>query len=107
MNKIKLNEMKNRIKNNKVTAHCPPLLSTQILLNNQVKVTDPCSRFFGRIGIVNAIMADGHSLDVNLNGVGDVFLDVTLVSEIQEPVAFAKGKDDLGSIANSVVQAHK
>jgi len=36
--------------------------------------------------------------------VGDVFLDITLVGEIQERTQFAKTEQSLGPIANSVVQ---
>jgi len=81
----------------------------QLLLNNEVKVTSPRSRFYGRTGRVANIMADGRTLDVvfcpasaNHNEFKRVLLDVTLVSEIQEPTWFAKGEPDLGPIANSV-----
>ena len=83
------------------------ITEAQLLLNQQVVVTSHLSRFTGRTGIVNKIMADGRTLDITLDGVGDVFLDVTLVGEIQERQQFAKGEPDLGPIANSVVQAHK
>jgi len=52
---------------------------------------------------------DGRSLQIALANrfkpEERVFLDVTFVSEIQEPTYFAKGEADLGPIANSVVQA--
>jgi len=83
------------------------ITEAQLLLNQQVVVTSHMSRFTGRTGIVNNIMADGHTLDITLDGVGDVFLDVTLVGEIQERTHYAKGEPDLGPVANSVVQAHK
>ena len=83
------------------------ITEAQLLLNQQVVVTSHLSRFTGRTGIVNKIMPDGRTLDIDLDGVGDVFLDVTLVGEIQERQQFAKGEPDLGPIANSVVQAHK
>ena len=87
--------------------HCPPLPSTQALFRNEVKVTNARSRFFGQTGRVEAIMADGRSLDIEFKDKRRAFLDVNLVSEIQEPPPFAKGEPDLGPIANSVVQAHK
>ena len=83
------------------------ITEAQLLLNQQVVVTSHMSRFTGRTGIVNKIMADGRTLDITLDGVGDVFLDVTLVGEVRERTQFAKGEPDLGPIANSVVQAHK
>ena len=83
------------------------ITEAQLLLNQQVVVTSHMSRFTGRTGIVNKIMANGRTLDITLDGVGDVFLDVTLVGEVRERTQFAKGEPDLGPIANSVVQAHK
>ena len=98
--------IKTNMKNEKET-HCPPLLSTQVLLNNEVKVTATHSQFYGQTGIVKAIMADGRTLDVELMKARRAFVDVTSVSEVQEPARFAKGGPDLGPIANSVVQAGK
>jgi len=99
--------IKNDMKNEKET-HCPPLLSTQVLLNNEVKVTSSRSQFFGEIGHVRGIMADGRTLELDMRRLRILaFVDVTLVSEIQEPVEFAKGEPDLAPIANSVVQAGK
>ena len=83
------------------------ITEAQLLLNQQVVVTSHMSRFTGRTGIVNKIMADGRTLDITLDGVGDVFLDVTLVGEVRERTQYAKGEPDLGPVANSVVQAHK
>jgi hypothetical protein len=48
-------------------------------------------------------MADGRTLDVDLEGVGDVFLDVTLVGEVQEQTQFATTEQSLGPDANSVL----
>ena len=79
------------------------ITEAQLLLNQQVVVTSHLSRFTGRTGIVNKIMADGRTLDVDLDGVGDVFLDVTLVGEIQERQQFAKTEQSLGPDANSVL----
>jgi transcription antitermination factor NusG len=82
------------------------ITEAQLLLNQEVRVK--MGRFAGRTGIVNKVMADGRSLDVTLFGCDKVvFIDVTLVSEIQEPTYFAQGEPDLGPVANSVVQAHR
>ena len=82
-----------------------------ILVNNEVRVNAPVSAFFKQTGIVRRVMADGRSLDIEFTSGpargANAFIDVTLVSEIQEPVEFAKGGPDLGPVANSVVQAHK
>ena len=76
----------------------------KILLNNEVKVTDHRSQLVGQTGIVEAIMADGRNLDVKLSNGKNAFLDVTLVSEIQEPTQFAKTPQSLGAIANHLVK---
>ena len=76
----------------------------KILLNNEVKVTDHRTQLVGHPGIVEAIMADGRTLDVKLSNGKNAFLDVTLVSEIQEPTQFAKTEQSLGPIANHMVQ---
>lgn len=80
------------------------ITEAQLLLNQQVVVTSHMSRFTGRTGIVNKIMADGRTLDITLDGVGDVFIDVTLVGEVRERTQYAKTEQSLGPIANSVVQ---
>ena len=80
------------------------ITEAQLLLNQQVVVTSHMSRFTGRTGIVNKIMTDGRTLDITLDGVGDVFIDVTLVGEVREPTQYAKTEQSLGPIANSVVQ---
>jgi hypothetical protein len=79
------------------------ITEAQLLLNQEIVVTSHLSRFTGRKGRVNAITADGRSLDVTLEGVGDVFLDVSLVGEIQEQTQFAKTEQSLGPDANSVL----
>ena len=76
----------------------------KLLLNNEVRVTFAQSQFHGQVGIVEAIMADGRTLDIKLSNGKNAFLDVTLVSEIQERTQFAKTEQDLGPIANSVVK---
>ena len=78
---------------------------TNILVNNEIKVTSPRSSWFGQTGIVRAIMADGRTLDVVLNKHGkEIFIDASLVSEIQEPSTQVQQPQSLGPIANSVVQ---
>jgi hypothetical protein len=79
------------------------ITEVQLLLNQEVEVTG-ISRFRGRRGIVTRVMADGRTLDVLVDGVGDVFLDVTLVREVCERTQFAKTEQSLGPIANSVIQ---
>ena len=49
-------------------------------------------------------MADGRTLDIKLSNGKSVFLDVTLVSEVREGIAFAKQEQSLGPIANHLVQ---
>tara|TARA_B100000686_G_C16783632_1_gene973687 strand:- start:746 stop:1009 length:264 start_codon:yes stop_codon:yes gene_type:complete len=78
-------------------------MEAQILLNNEVKVTDHRSQLVGQTGIVKAIMADGRTLDVKLSNGKSAFLDVTLVSEIQER-QHGKQKQSLGAIANHLVK---
>ena len=80
------------------------ITEAQLLLNNEVKVTDHRSQLVGQTGLVEAIMADGRTLDIKLSNGKNAFLDVTLVSEIQERTQFAKTEQDLGPIANSVVK---
>ena len=76
----------------------------KILLNHEIKVTDHRSQLVGQTGIVESIMADGRTLDVKLSNGKNAFLDVTLVSEIQEPTQFAKTPQSLGAIANHLVK---
>ncbi len=78
-------------------------MEAQILLNNEVKVTDHRSQLVGQTGIVKAIMADGRTLDVKLSNGKNAFLDVTLVSEIQER-QHGKQKQSLGAIQNHLVK---
>ena len=79
----------------------------KLLLNNEVKVIDSRSGFYGQTGIVKQIMHDGRTLDIKLSNGKFVFLDVTLVSEIRERTQYPKGQPDLGPVANSVIQDHK
>ena len=77
----------------------------KLLLNQEIEVTSSRSiELWGKRGIVEAIMADGRTLDVKLADGKNVFLDVTLVGEVREGIAFAKQEQSLGPIANSVVK---
>ena len=73
-----------------------------LLLNQEIVVTG-VSRFRGRRGIVTKVMADGRSLDVLVDGVGDVFLDVTLVREVRDVPTQLPQEQSLGPDANSVL----
>ena len=75
----------------------------KLFLNNEVKVPDHRSELVGQTGIVEAIMADGRTLDVYLFSGKRAFLDVTLVSEVPELTKY-RTEQSLGPIANSVVQ---
>ena len=75
----------------------------KILLNNEVKVTDHRTQLVGQTGIVEAIMADGRTLDIKMSDGKNAFLDVTFVGEIQERTQFAKTQQSLGPDANSVL----
>ena len=76
----------------------------KLLLNQEVRVNK--GQFTGHTGIVKQVMHDGRSLDITLANGKMVFLDVTLVGEVQERTQFAKVEQNLGPIANSVVQDH-
>ena len=79
----------------------------KLLLNQQVKIRAPWNADLrGQIATVKAIMADGMTLDVELDNGKHAFLDVTFVDEIQERTHFNKTEQSLGPIANSVVQDH-
>ena len=86
------------MKNNNIT-------EAQLLLNQDVRVTFAQSQFWNCTGRVRNIMADGRTLEIDLDWDGKtVLLDVTFVSEIQEPTQQAKTEQSLGPIANSVVK---
>jgi hypothetical protein len=77
----------------------------KLLLNQEIEVTSSRSiEIWGMRGIVESIMADGRTLDIKLSNGRSVFLDVTLVSEVREGIAFAKQEQSLGPIANHLVQ---
>ena len=88
--------MKN-MKNNNIT-------EAQLLLNQEVKIN--VGQFAGKTAFVRKVMADGRSLEVEIAHTSGkiAFVDVTFVSEIQEPTQFAKTPQSLGPIANSVVK---
>jgi len=75
----------------------------ELLLNQEIKVTDHRTQFCGLTGHVNGIMTDGRTLDVTLSTGQMVLLDFTLVSEIQEPYNWPKQEQSLGPDANSVL----
>ena len=75
----------------------------KLLLNQEVRVTFARSEMFGNTGIVEAIMADGRTLDIKMSNGKNAFLDVTFVGEIQERTQFAKTAQSLGPDANSVL----
>jgi len=87
------------------------ITEAQLLVNQEVKVTSPHSKWYGRTGLVRRVMADGRSLEVNLRSTAaglfstqdNVFIDVTLVGEIQEQTQYAKTEQSLGPDANSVL----
>ena len=92
-----------RIKNmkNEITVE----QEAKLLLNQEIEVTSSRSiEIWGKRGIVKSIMADGRTLDIKLSNGRSVFLDVTLVSEVREGIAFAKQEQSLGPIANHLVQ---
>ena len=77
----------------------------KLLLNQEIEVTSSRSiEIWGKRGIVKSIMADGRTLDIKRSNGKSVFLDVTLVSEVREGIAFAKQEQSLGPIANHLVQ---
>ena len=77
----------------------------KLLLNQEIEVTSSRSiEIWGKRGIVKSVMADGRTLDIKLSNGKSVFLDVTLVSEVREGIAFAKQEQSLGPIANHLVQ---
>ena len=79
-----------------------------ILINNEIKVTSPRSSWWGQTGVVRKVMADDRTLEVELHKHGKViFIDASLVSEIQEPVAMPKGEPNLGPDANSVLPSNR
>ena len=95
----RMNNMKNEMKNE--------ITEAQLLLNQEVKINR--GQFVGKTAFVRKVMADGRSLEVEVaNTSGKIaFVDVTLVSEIQEPTWFAKTEQSLGPDANSVLPKNR
>ena len=91
------NEMKNKTQ----------ITEAQLLCNQEVKINR--GQFAGKTAFVRKVMADGRSLEVEVaNTSGKIALvDVTLVSEIQEPTWFAKTEQSLGPDANSVLPQNR
>ena len=91
------------------------ITEAQLLVNQEVKVTSPRSQFWGRTGLVRSVMADGRALEVNLRSKAagvfstqdNVFIDVTLVGEIQESYDWPKQEQSLGPDANSVLPKNR
>ena len=75
----------------------------KLLLNNEVRVTFAQSQFHGQVGIVEAIMADGRTLDIKFANGKNAFLDTTFVGEIQERQHGEPAKS-LGPIQNHLVK---
>ena len=80
------------------------ITEARLLLNQEVKINR--GQFAGKTALVRKVMADGRSLEVEVAHTSGkiAFVDVTFVSEIQEPTRYAKTEQSLGPIANSVVQ---
>ena len=83
------------------------ITEANLLLNNEVKVTSPQSKFWGEVGIVSRIMHDGRTLEVELYSGKVAFIDVTLVGEVREPIPHAKVAPNLGPHANSVLPKNR
>ena len=80
------------------------ITEAQLLLNQEVKIN--VGQFAGKTALVRKVMADGRSLEVEIAHTSGkiAFVDVTFVSEIQEPTQFAKTPQSLGPIANHLVK---
>ena len=80
------------------------ITEAQLLCNQEVRIN--AGQFAGKTAFVRKVAADGRSLEVEIAHTSGkiAFVDVTLVSEIQERTQYAKGEPNLGPVANSVVQ---
>ena len=77
----------------------------RLLLNQQVKIRAPWNADLrGQIATVKDIMADGMTLDVELDNGKRAFLDVTFVDEVRENPPVPKTEQSLGAIANHLVK---
>ena len=83
------------------------ITEAQLLLNQEVKIN--VGQFAGKTALVRKVMADGRSLEVEIAHTSGkiAFVDVTLVSEIQETTWFAKGEPNLGPDANSLLPKNR
>ena len=83
------------------------ITEAQLLLNQEVKINR--GQFAGKTALVRKVMADGRSLEVEIAHTSGkiAFVDVTLVSEIQETTWFAKGEPNLGPDANSLLPKNR
>ena len=83
------------------------ITEAQLRLNQEVRINR--GQFTGKTALVRKVMADGRSLEVEVaNTSGKIaFVDVTFVSEVQEPTWFAKGEPNLGPDANSVLPSNR
>jgi hypothetical protein len=81
------------------------ITEAQLLLNNEIMVTDSRSQFLGQTGIVNSIMADGRTLEVDFGKSKVAFVDVTMVTDtaLRESYNWPKQEQSLGPDANSVL----
>mgnify|MGYP006120191329 CR=1 FL=1 len=80
------------------------ITEAQLLLNQEVRIN--VGQFAGKTALVRKVMADGRSLELEIASTSGkiALVDVTLVSEIQEPYNWPKQEQSLGPIANSVVK---
>ena len=80
------------------------ITEAQLLCNQEVRIN--AGQVAGKTAFVRKVAADGRSLEVEIAHTSGkiAFVDVTLVSEIQERTQYAKGEPNLGPVANSVAQ---
>ena len=83
------------------------ITEAQLLLNQEVKINR--GQFAGKTAFVREVMADGRSLEVEIAHTSGkiAFVDVTLVSEIQESYNWPKQEQSLGPDANSVLPQNR
>ena len=95
----KMKNMKNKEHNDNIFLK----EEARLLLNQEVKINR--GQFAGKPALDREVMADGRSLEVEIAHTSGkiAFIDVTLVSEIQEPTQYAKTEQSLGPDANSVL----
>ena len=83
------------------------ITEAQLLLNQEVKIN--AGQFRGKTAFVRKVMADGRSLEVEIAHTSGkiAFVDVALVSEIQEPYNWPKQEQSLGPDANSLLPKNR